>query len=260
MGINEEQKQKIEELLVSMIEKKLKRYARETVSMPFLVRLIQDSRRVASYSFIHSIATSLGMSIYEEVSQILVEDSCEECFRKYDLGSVLSKEQRSVIDDIIRELRNNERPPDYEEDIRLILNASSKDGKQQKEGKIADFYMLRDGVEYFFEIKTVKPNIDIFTKSKTKLLEWVARRRKPIRAILAFPYNPYHPQPYKRFTEQNLMEMGVDFLVGEDYWNFLNGENTFIDLLDVFDEVGKELKDDILIKIEQVAEEKMEGF
>ncbi|MFZ2071002.1 MAG: TdeIII family type II restriction endonuclease [Halobacteriota archaeon] len=70
-------------------------------------------------------------------------------------------------------------------DMGLILKASSKDGKQQKEGRIADFYMLRDGVEYFFEIKTVKPNIDIFTKSKTKLLEWIARRRKPIRAILA---------------------------------------------------------------------------
>lgn len=260
MGINNEQKQKIEELLVSMIEKKLKRYSRETSSMPFLVKLIQDSRKVASYSFIHSIATSLGMSVYEEVSQILVEDNCEECFRKYDLGSVLSKEQKSVIDNIIRELRNKERPPNYEKDMRFILKASPKEGKQQKEGKIADFYMLREGVEYYFEIKTVKPNIDIFTKSKTKLLEWIARRRKPIRAILAFPYNPYFPKPYKRFTEQNVMEMGVDFLVGEDYWNFLSGKNTFTDLLKVFDDVGKKLKNEILEKIEQVAKEKMEGF
>ena len=260
MGIDAKQREKIEKLLVLTIERKLKRYTRETSSMPFLVRLIQDSRKVASYSFIHSIATSLGMSIYEEVSQILVEDSCEECFRKYDLGGVLSIEQKSVIDNIIRELRNKQRKPDYEKDMLLVLNASSKDGKQHKEGRIADFYMRRDGLEYFFEIKTVKPNIDIFTKSKTKLLEWVARLRKPIRAILAFPYNPYFPKPYKRFTEQNLMQPGVDFLVGEEYWNFLNGKNTFIDLLDVFDQVGKKWKDDILAKIEQVAKEKMEDF
>ncbi len=82
--------------------------------------MIQDSCIVASYSFIHSIATSLGMSIYEEVSQILVEDSCEECFRKYDLGSVLSEEQKSVIDNIIRKLRNGERPPNYEKDMGLF--------------------------------------------------------------------------------------------------------------------------------------------
>lgn len=260
MDISKEQREKIEKLLVSMIEKKLKRYTRETSSMPFLVRLIQDSRKVASYSFIHSIATSLGMSVYEEVSQILAEDNSEECFRKYDLGGVISKEQKSVIDNIIRELRNKERNPYYEKEMLLVLNAPSKNGKQQKEGRVCDFYMLRNGTEYLFEIKTVKPNIDIFTKSKTKLLEWIARRRKPVRAILAFPYNPYFPKPYKRFTEQNLMQMGVDFLVGEEYWDLLSGENTYIELLEIFDSVGKKWKDEILAKIEQVAKEKMEGL
>ncbi|HCG76650.1 MAG: hypothetical protein COZ37_07150 [bacterium (Candidatus Ratteibacteria) CG_4_10_14_3_um_filter_41_18] len=260
MSIEKKEAEKIEQLLTSMIEKKLRRYARETSSMPFLVRLIQDSRKVASYSFMHSISTSLGMSVYEEVSQIIAENRCEECFRKYDLGGALSKEQKSVIDNIILELRNKERQPDYQKETKLVLDASSKDGKQQKEGKIADFYMLRDGMEHFFEIKTVKPNIDVFTKTKTKLLEWVARRRKPVRAILAFPYNPYFPKPYERFTEQNLMQMGVDFLVGEDYWNFLGGENTLKDLLNIFDNVGKRWRDEILVKIEEVAKEKMENY
>jgi len=260
MAISNKQKLKIENLLNKKIENKLKRYTRETSSMPFLVRLIQDSKRVAAYLFIHSIATSLGMSIYEEVSMILVEDNCDECFRKYDLGGALSKEQKFVIDNIILELRNNVRKPDYESDMKSILNASSKDGKQQKEGKIVDFFMLRNGVEYFFEIKTVKPNMDIFTKSKTKLLEWIARRRKPIKAILAFPYNPYFPRPYERFTNQNIMQEGIDFLIGEDYWNFLSGKNTYINLLDIFDEVGKKWKDKISEKIEQVAKDKMEDY
>ncbi len=260
MGISKEKRKKIEELLNITLENKLKRYSRETSSMPFLVRLVQDSRKVASYSFIHSIATSLGMSIYEEVSQILVEDNCDECFRKYDLGGVLSEEQKSVIDDIIRELRNGERKPNYQKEMRTVLSASARDGKQQKEGKIVDFYMMRKGVEYYFEIKTVKPNIDVFTKSKTKLLEWIARRRKPIQAVLAFPYNPYFPKPYKRFTEQNLMETQVDFLVGEEYWNLLSGKNTYNELLEIFNTTGKKWKNEIIAKIEEVAKGKMEGF
>ncbi|HHE37397.1 MAG TPA: TdeIII family type II restriction endonuclease [Candidatus Cloacimonetes bacterium] len=260
MGLPNEKKEKIEFLLVKTIENKLKRYARESHSMPFLVRLIQDSRKVAAYSFIHSIATSLGMSIYEKVSMILAEDNCIECFRNYDLGSVISKNQKSVIDNIIRELRNNERKPNYENDMQIILNASPKNGKQQKDGKIVDFYMIRDDSEYLFEIKTVKPNIDIFTKTKVKLLEWIARKRKPIRSILALPYNPYFPNPYKRFTNQNLMQEGVDFLVGDEYWNFIAGEKIFEDLLDIFDKVGKKWKEDILAKIEKVAIEKMENF
>lgn len=260
MAIPIKKKEKIEQLLVETIQNKLKRYSRETSSMPFLVRLIQDSKKVASYSFIHSIATSLGMSIYEEVSKILVEDNCEECFRKFDLGGALSKEQKSVIDNIIRELRNKERKPNYQEEMEEVLKASSKDGKPQKEGKIVDFYMKRNGIEYLFEIKTVKPNIDIFTKSKTKLLEWIARKGKPVQAKLVFPYNPYFPKPYQRFTEQNLMQLGVDLLVGDQYWDFLAGKGTFKDLLSIFDQVGKDWKNEILNKIEQVAKEKLEGI
>jgi len=60
-------------------------------------------------------------------------------------------------------------------------------------------------------------NIDVFEKSKTKLLEWVARRRMPVNVCLTFPYNPYHPQPYLRFTEVGMMDAPNDFLVGEQY-------------------------------------------
>jgi len=225
--------------------------------MPFLVRLIQDSEKVAAYSFIHSIATTLGMSIYEDVSKIIAEESAEECFTKYDIGGVISKEQKSVIDEIIRKLRNGEKKVNHDEEVKLILSASAKDGKAQKEGRIADFYMLRDGIEHYFEIKTVKPNIDVFTKSKAKLLEWIARKRKPVKVFLALPYNPYHPQPYERFTEQGMLERGKEFLIGKEYWDFLGGDNTFEELLDLFDLVGKEFKKKIQQKIRQVAKEKM---
>lgn len=257
MALSKTQKQKIKKLLEKKIEDKLKRYARESSSIPFLVRLIQDSEKVAAYSFIHSIATTLGMSIYEDVSKIIAEESAEECFTKYDIGGVISREQKSVIDEIIRKLRNGEEEVNHDEEVKLVLSAPAKDGKTQKEGRIADFYMLRDGIEHYFEIKTVKPNIDVFTKSKTKLLEWIARKRKPVRVFLAFPYNPYHPQPYERFTEQGMLERGKEFLIGEEYWDFLGGDNTFEQLLDLFDLVGKEFKEKIQQKIKQVAKEKM---
>jgi len=257
MALSKTQKQKIRKILEKKIEDKLKRYARESSSMPFLVRLIQDSEKVAAYSFIHSIATTLGMSIYEDVSKIIAEESADECFTKYDIGGVISKEQKSVIDEIIRKLRNGEKKVNHDEEVKLILSASAKDGKAQKEGRIADFYMLRDSIEHYFEIKTVKPNIDVFTKSKAKLLEWIARKRKPVKVFLAFPYNPYHPQPYERFTEQGMLERGKEFLIGKEYWDFLGGDNTFEELLDLFDLVGKEFKKKIQQKIRQVAKEKM---
>jgi hypothetical protein len=259
MALSKNQKNKIISLLEKKIEDKLKRYTRETSSMPFLTRLIQDSEKVAAYSFIHSIATTLGMSIYEDVSKIIAEESAKECFTKYDVGGVLSREQKSIIDDIVRKLRNGEKKVNHDQEIKQVLSTSAKDGKAQKEGRIADFYVLRNGVEHYFEIKTVKPNIDVFTKSKVKLLEWVARRRNPVKVFLAFPYNPYHPQPYERFTEQGVLEKGKEFLIGKEYWDFLGGENTFEQLLELFDSVGKKFKEKIQQKIKQVAKEKMES-
>lgn len=197
------------------------------------------------------------MSIYEHVSVIIAEPSCDECFRNYDVGGVLSREQRSVIDDIVRKLRNGEKKVNNNEEVKAVLSASAREGKSQKEGRIADFYMKREGREYYFEVKTVKPNIDVFTKSKAKLLEWVARRRSPVKVFLAFPYNPYHPQPYERFTEQGVLDRGEEFLIGKEYWDFLGGESTFEDLLIVFDDVGKRLKVKIANKIEEVAHTKL---
>jgi len=260
MAINDSKLEMIEKLLEKKIKDKLKRYTRESSAMPFLIRLIQDSSKVASYSFIHSIATTLGMSIYEEVSVILASNDNTICFRNYDIGGNISNHQRIVIKDIIQKLRENTQEPDYEKEMELILAADVMGAKPQKEGKKADFHMVRNDEEYFFEIKTAKPNIDVFTKSKEKLLEWIARRRKRIHAILAIPYNPYHPKPYKRFTEQNLLKLGIDLMVGADYWDFIGGPNTFEPLLEAFDMIGKKYKSIINAKIEAVAKEKMEDF
>ena len=260
MALSGNQKQKITNLLSNKLEEKLHSYGRETTSMPFLARLIQDNEKIAAYSFIHSLATSLGMSIYEDVSVIIASEHSQECFRNYGVGGAISKNQKSVINNIIVKLRNGERTANIKEEIDEVLNASTENAEYQKSGSISDFYMKRNDQEYYFEIKTVKPNIDVFEKSKTKLLEWAARRRKIINVFLAFPYNPYHPRPYTRFTEVGMMDSPNDFLVGEQYWDFIGGKNTFPDLLSAFDEVGKEFKDRLNKKFKQIAEEKLDSY
>ena len=260
MALSKNQREEIKNLLIKKIENKLAKYGRETTSMPFLTRLIQDNEKIAAYSFIHSISTTLGMSVYEDVSVIIASESSEECFRNYGVGGVISDSQKTVINNIVKDLRNKERDANINKEKEEILLASAKNGALQKSGNIADFYMKRKGHEYFFEIKTVKPNIDIFEKSKTKLLEWVARRRTAVNVCLAFPYNPYYPQPYKRFTEVGMMDPPNDLLVGEEYWDFIGGTNTFPELLKVFDEVGKEFKEKLNKKFKALAKEKLDSY
>lgn len=260
MALSSVQSKEIKDLLRDKIENKLNKYGRETTSMPFLARLIQDNEKIAAYSFIHSLATSLGMSIYEDVSKIIAKENSDECFTHYGVGGVISDEQITVISNIISDLRMKKRLSNIEIETAEILSASTEGGIFRKTGNIADFYMRKGNVEYYFEIKTVKPNIDVFEKSKTKLLEWIARARKPVKVFLAFPYNPYHPEPYSRFTEVGLMNHPNDMLIGDEYWNFLGGEKTFEMLLLAFDEVGKEYKEKLKQKFIEIAKQKYDSY
>ncbi len=260
MSLSENQKNKIKILLRKKIESKLKKYGRETTSMPFLARLVQDNEKIAAYSFIHSLATTLGMSIYEEVSVIIASEHSQECFRNYGVGGVISTDQKSTIANIVAGLRNGDKKSNIINETEEVLKASSENGVFQKSGNIADFYMKRNNIENYFEIKTVKPNIDVFEKSKTKLLEWIARRRMPIKVFLAFPYNPYHPEPYSRFTEVGMMNHPNDFLIGKEYWNYIGSGNVFEELLDTFDEVGKEFKAKLHQKFKKISEEKFDSY
>ena len=54
-----------------------------------------------------------------------------------------------------------------------------------------------------------------------------------------------------------MLDRGKEFLIGNEYWDFLGGANTFDELLVLFDRVGKKFKEKIQVKIKEVARAKM---
>ncbi|MFH1608234.1 MAG: TdeIII family type II restriction endonuclease, partial [archaeon] len=229
---------------------------RETTSMPFLTRLMQDKEKVASYSFIHSLLTTLGMSIYEEVSRIIAEPHFDNVETGYDVKGEISNEENSVISKILQEIKNRMRKADKEIEIKEILKCKSDGGRKIKIR--ADLFLKKGDDEYYIEIKTAKPNIDVFVKSKQKLLEWIALRKKKVNTILAIPYNPYAPEPYSRFTMQGFLDEEKELYVAEKFWELLGGKGTYEEVLEIFDEIGKEFKEKIQEKIGEVARGKIE--
>ncbi len=226
--------------------------------MPFLVKLMQNADRVAAYSFVHSMATTLGASIYEKTSKILVQDSAREAYTKFNLKGVISHAQAIAINNIIEELKDNKSPrsSDIVSEKHEVIAASAGEASRHGDEEEVDFhYVTADGIKRYIEIKTAKPNMQIFAASKRKLLRWVARKREEdMEVFLAIPYNPYHPKPYSRFTQKDLFQTGKDLLVGEQYWDLLNGESgTLESLLTIFDQVGKEYKERIDEKIREVS-------
>ncbi|HQL65727.1 MAG TPA: TdeIII family type II restriction endonuclease [bacterium] len=77
---------------------------------------------------------------------------------------------------------------------------------------VVDIFVKIKDTEYYFDITSAKPNMKEFIALKRKLLRWVALRlsqKKTARVFtgLAIPYNPYHPEPYERWTLKGLYDL-----------------------------------------------------
>lgn len=251
MALTTQQSKQIKDYLVQKIRQKLATYKPETNSMPFHFRLLGRDR-MALFSFIQSVNTMLGTSIFEQVGKMIAELKANRAIGQYkEFEGYISSEAVLKIDSIMRDLRSASRKPDKEKETKEVLAVVNKGNLGKKLKKRVDLFVeMKDGTEYYFEIKTAKPNINEFTSIKRQLLEWIAIRgnKKPkanIKTIVAIPYNPYEPRPYERWTLQGLFDLRQEVLVGSEFWDLLGGKNTYEDLLKVFEQAGVELYPEI---------------
>lgn len=255
MPLSINQKEQIIKLLQKKLDDKLTNYERESSSMPFLVKIMQEPSQVAAYSFIHSISTTLGQSVYEEMAKIIAISHFDEVQTAYDVTGTLPDDASLLISQILHEYKNKTRVANKTTEVNEILTLDLTGGKNLTVR--ADLFLKKGDDEFYIEIKTAKPNIDVFKQSKEKLLTWVALRKKPVTTIIAIPYNPSFPKPYTRFTIQGVLDLEKELYVAERFWDFLGGYNTYFEILELFDEVGLEYKKKIQAKIAAVASKKL---
>lgn len=251
MSVSLGQQQIIKNYLTEKIRNKLNNYNPETQSMPFHYRLL-GKNRMALFSFIHSINTILGTSIFEKVGELILSHEVQEAKGQYKgLIGYISEKAVICIDTIMRDLKSTRRTPCKSKETEEVLAVAKEGNLGIKIKKRVDIFAKMDNdTEYYFELKSAKPNINEFTGIKKQLLDWIAIRGSElssvkIKTILAIPYNPYEPEPYQRWTLQGLFDLNNEVLVGKEFWDFLGGSNTYEDLLNVFEEAGLELYDEI---------------
>lgn len=55
----------------------------------------------------------------------------------------------------------------------------------------------------------------------------------------------YEPQPYNRWTIRGMLDLNYELKVAEEFWDFLGGQGTYTELLDIFERIGLELRPEI---------------
>lgn len=249
MGLNKEQKDYTEEVIISCLRSKFQNYHPESNNMPFHYRLLGKDR-IALYSFIQSLNTTFGTSIFEPVAVALAKNNFKKVEKQYAIGNQIRSKCQNVIQDIMNNLTLGNQP-DKQKEIKLIRAAASKGNINKMKTIKVDLYLETfDGDIFLFDLKTAKPNISNFKDFKRTLLEWVgiALTNNPqakVNSLIAIPYNPYEPRPYERWTIKGMLDDKEELLVGKEFWDFLGGDGVYEDLLDCFEQAGLKLRPEI---------------
>lgn len=244
------QSQSIEALLKQVLRNKFERYAPESIAMPFHTRLLGRDR-MALFSFIHSMNTNFGTTIFEPVAKALALTRFQSAQNHVEPDKVISSDAQLEIQHIIDNLRAANCAPCKPDEIEAIRNKCRSGSPRIVKLTNIDLRLeARNGALYLFDIKAAKPNKGEFMGYKRTLLEWVAavlyqNPNRDIHTLLAIPYNPYEPKPYSRWTMRGMIDLDHELMVGHEFWDFLAGEGAYGDILDCFERVGIALRDEI---------------
>ena len=238
-----ETRKKVKELVKNVILSKIDNYAAETEYKPFF-QAIFTKEQILMHTIVHLFYTSFGMSIYEQLVKVLAEGTGYEAHTQYDLLGEIDEKTEAIISKIDMNLRAGKRNSDIKAEFEEIKKSIQKGKLSEDPDKRVDVFVKKsDGTEAYFDITSPKPNIKEFVALKKKLLRWMGLRlgtNKNAKVItaLGLPYNPYHPEPYNRWTKGNMYDSN-QLMVGQDFWNFVAGKNIYDEFIEIFENVYK---------------------
>lgn len=244
--MKQETKAAVKKLIKNVILSKIDNYNAESEYKPFF-QAIFTKEQILTHTIVHSFYTSFGMSIYERLVKILAEGAGYEAHTQYDLLGEIDDKTEAIISKIDMDLRTGKRKPDMKSEFEDIKKSIQRGKLLDDPDKRVDVYINKpNGTEAYFDITSPKPNVKEFVALKKKLLRWIGLRlsideNAKVITALGLPYNPYYPKPYNRWTKGNMYD-STQLMVGEDFWNFVAGEKIYNEFIEIFKEVGEELR------------------
>lgn len=79
-----------------------------------------------------------------------------------------------------------------------------------------------------------------------------AKEGKRVKIFLGIYYNPYAPREYERWTCTRFFQKGHDCLIGKDFWDFIGEDGAYEDLIQIYEEVGEEIRPTLEKKIKSL--------
>lgn len=201
-------------------------------------------------SWMHGLNTTLGQSFLEKTAHILSGGEKRAFTTGANTLLQISQNQRSIVNNIITELANDNRLPNLMDENNEL--APTEELEIDATSFTVDVFYEDDEQVVCIELKTVKPNHGVFKVEKQKILEAkIALKNlypnKNIKYLLGFPFDPLNDTA-TGYNRQRFMDYSVgfrkfisedEFLLSAELWGYLSGEeNTMQEILDIINAIA----------------------
>lgn len=232
-----------------------KRNLLKVADFQILDLIIPKERKIRSV--VGGLETSLGTTLWEPLAKALAsQNGFEVITDKLECPSNMPSILNSTLQNIIGERKQG--TPGYNaqtshqeiKKVCQIFKIRKIDSfVKAPRGRGVDIWLRKDGVNYFFDTKTVQPNLSALVACMEEVLTWYAYfySRYPTEsaeARIVFPYNPYNKDFWLKVIGKGFpLERDTEAWVGNQFWDFCSGlTDTFNIIQEAFQEI-RESKD-----------------
>ncbi len=256
-------KQTTIESIINYFKKNLKRKR----NFQILDLLIPRERNIRS--IVGGLETSMGKTLWEPLAKEIAKQNGFVVVNKnldapINMPGSLSSTLQIVIE--ARENQNGLYDAKTSHDAiksicQQFINSPISNFKKPPRGNGVDVWLQKNGVDYFFDTKTVQPNVGALKSFLTQILHWYAYyySRYPTGTGIGriiFPYNPY-PGDYWKYCKAHgkPLEKKEEAWVENEFWDFISGVQNTYDLIkesfvELYDEKTLETELSNLFKIQ----------
>ena len=212
--------------------------------------IIPKERKIRS--IVGGLETSLGTTLWEPLAKALaIENGFEIINGNLQAPEITPARIANTLQDIVTERKKMSGAytarSSHDEIRRACLAFKDNDNKvfvNPPRGRGVDIWLRKEGVDYFFDTKTVQPNIGAFASYMEQVLTWYSYfyYRFPNRQAVArivFPYNPHEGDFWENtMGNGNPLERNMEAWVENEFWDFCSGlEDTYGIIVNAFNEL-----------------------
>jgi hypothetical protein len=214
---------------------------------PFHAAIIpEEVLRISAFE--RSFSTSLG-STFEECARLIALEHHADAQRSFDVKGSISQDGTNEIEHQVETFEHaaevGHSRPTLNSMVQAVLDARQTDDERLFRVR-ADLYIRKhNGEELFFEMKSPVPNKGQCLEVTQRILRFHLLRGQPrpqVQGYFAMTYNPFGPSrdDYEWSMARNYLPFEEGVLIGQEFWDVVGGPSAYEELLEVYQEVGRE--------------------